>query len=408
MSFFNNIKKVLHFGGNDAKKKKVFNNVRMDCDPEEFWEMIGELGDGAYGKVYKAQHKQSGQLAAAKMCRLEVQLHEAFLKEQQLWLLIEYCDGGAVDSIIMDLEKPLNEKQIAYVCQNMCKGLQFLHKSHIIHRDLKAGNVLLTMNGGVKIADFGVSAKNKNTLQKHDTFIGTPYWMAPEVVLCETFRDNPYDYKVDIWSMGITLIEFAQMEPPNHEMSPMRVLLKIQKSDPPRLEQPGKWSKEFNDFVATALTKDPQKRPNCEDLLRHPFINCTLDSKPIRDLLLEYKAEVVEEEVTDDDPDDNRASQLPIEVEDEGSALLRTDSVPQKIVMRKQLQFQQMKKLLKPSVNLRLLWKTSRYHQLIRNRLRKRMNPEEFHATRVRHLHLPCQRSRRKNRNRRKKRRLSP
>lgn len=174
MSFFNNIKKVLHIGGNDAKKKKVYNNVRMDCDPEEFWEMIGELGDGAYGKVYKAQQKQSGHLAAAKMCRLEgdddlsdfmieidiltecihpniVQLHEAFLKEQQLWLLIEYCDGGAIDSIMTELEKSLNEKQIAYVCQNMCEGLQFLHKSHIIHRDLKAGNVLLTMAGGVKI-----------------------------------------------------------------------------------------------------------------------------------------------------------------------------------------------------------------------------------------------------------------
>ena len=140
-------------------------------------------------------------------------------------------------------------------------------------------------------------------MQKHDTFIGTPYWMAPEVVLCETFRDNPYDFKVDVWSMGITLIEFAQMEPPNHEMSPMRVLLKIQKSDPPKLEQPSKWSKEFNDFVSTCLIKDPKKRPTCDELLKHQFINCTLDSKPIRDLLLEYKAEVVEEELTDDDPE---------------------------------------------------------------------------------------------------------
>ncbi|XP_018327866.1 serine/threonine-protein kinase 10 isoform X2 [Agrilus planipennis] len=345
MSFFNNIKKVLHLGGNDAKKKKVFNNVRMECDPKEYWDMIGELGDGAYGKVYKAQHKHTGQLAAAKMCRLDgeedmsdfmieidilseckhpnvVELIEAFQIEQQLWMLIEYCDGGAVDSIMTELEKPLNEPQITYVCQNICKGLQFLHKSHIIHRDLKAGNVLLTMNGGVKLADFGVSAKNKSTFQKHDTFIGTPYWMAPEVVLCETFRDNPYDFKVDIWSLGITLIEFAQMEPPNHEMSPMRVLLKIQKSDPPKLEQPSKWSKEFNDFVSKALTKDPQKRPTCEDLLRHPFINCTIDSKPIRDLLLEYKADIVEEELlTDDDPEDNRASQVPLDIEDDTTSV---------------------------------------------------------------------------------------
>lgn len=104
-------------------------------------------------------------------------------------------------------------------------------------------------------ADFGVSAKNKHTLQKHDTFIGTPYWMAPELVLCETFRDNPYDLKVDIWSLGITLIELAQMEPPNSEMSPMRVLLKIQKSEPPTLDQPSKWSKEFNEFLKRALVK---------------------------------------------------------------------------------------------------------------------------------------------------------
>lgn len=151
------------------------------------------------------------------------------------------------------------------------------------------------------VADFGVSAKNKHTLQKHDTFIGTPYWMAPELVLCETFRDNPYDYKVDIWSLGITLIEFAQMEPPNSEMSPMRVLLKIQKSEPPKLDQPSKWSKDFNDFLAKTLIKDPQQRPSTAELLAMPFISGNLDSKPIKDLLLEYKAEVVEEEVVDEE-----------------------------------------------------------------------------------------------------------
>lgn len=150
-------------------------------------------------------------------------------------------------------------------------------------------------------ADFGVSAKNKHTMQKHDTFIGTPYWMAPELVLCETFRDNPYDYKVDIWSLGITLIEFAQMEPPNSEMSPMRVLLKIQKSDPPKLDVPSRWSKEFNDFLAKALVKDPNTRPNSDDLLNHPFIDRKLEAKPIVDLLLEYKADVVEEEVLDEE-----------------------------------------------------------------------------------------------------------
>ncbi|CAG4948322.1 unnamed protein product [Parnassius apollo] len=334
MSFFNNLKKVLHLGsGHDAKKKKVFSNIRDNCDPNEQWDMIGELGDGAFGKVYKAQHKTTGQLAAAKMCVLDneddladftveidilsecrhpnvVELHEAYFIDNKLWMLLEYCDGGALDSVMSELEKGLNEAQIAYVCREMCRGLQFLHSRRVIHRDLKAGNVLATMTGGVKLADFGVSAKNKSTLQKHDTFIGTPYWMAPEVVLCETFRDNPYDFKVDIWSLGITLIEFAQMEPPNHEMTPMRVLLKIQKSDPPGLDQPSRWSKAFNDFIAKALVKDPEKRPTASDLLKHDFVSGDLDSKPLRDLLLEYRAEVVEEELLDDDSETKRKSRL--------------------------------------------------------------------------------------------------
>ncbi|RVE44508.1 hypothetical protein evm_010837 [Chilo suppressalis] len=336
-------------GGHDAKKKKVFNNIRDNCDPADNWEMIGELGDGAFGKVYKAQHKTTAQLAAAKMCVLDneddladftveidiltecrhpnvVELHEAYFIDNKLWMLLEYCDGGALDSVMSELEKGLSEPQIAYVCREMCRGLQYLHSRRVIHRDLKAGNVLATMTGGVKLADFGVSAKNKSTLQKHDTFIGTPYWMAPEVVLCETFRDHPYDFKVDIWSLGITLIEFAQMEPPNHEMTPMRVLLKIQKGDPPSLDQPSRWSKTFNDFIAKALVKEPEKRPTAIELLKHDFVSGDLDSKPLRDLLLEYRAEVVEEELLDDDSEEHRSSQMHMEVEDDSTSVRSGDT----------------------------------------------------------------------------------
>ncbi|KAM8713222.1 hypothetical protein ACLKA7_013522 [Drosophila subpalustris] len=348
MSFITNMKKIFHLGGGgEAKKKRLYNNIKMDTDPADYWQMVGELGDGAFGKVYKAQHKEHKRFAAAKMCTLEdeenlsdhmveidilseikhpniVELYEAFSIDDKLWMLIEYCDGGALDSIMVELEKPLTEPQIAYVCKHMTEGLTFLHKNKVIHRDLKAGNVLLTMEGGVKLADFGVSAKNKHTMQKHDTFIGTPYWMAPELVLCETFRDNPYDHKVDIWSLGITLIELAQMEPPNSEMSPMRVLLKIQKSEPPKLEQPSRWSKEFNDFLKKSLVKDPQLRPSTEVLLQHGFINSNLDAKPIKDLLLEYKAEVVEE-VVDDEAEEPRNSALQLDLDDDSASLQSQD-----------------------------------------------------------------------------------
>ncbi|KAH9363045.1 hypothetical protein HPB48_014173 [Haemaphysalis longicornis] len=281
-----------------------------------------ELGYGCT----KARHRESNILAAAKICELKgeddledftveidilveckhqniVDLKEAFFFEGKLWMLIEFCEAGAVDGIMIDLEKPLTEPQIRYLCHEICEGLRFLHSKKVIHRDLKAGNVLLTLDGDVKIADFGVSAKNKHTLQKRDSFIGTPYWMAPEVVLCETYRDNPYDYKADIWSLGITLIEFAQMEPPNNEMNPMRVLLKIQKSDPPTLAQPSKWSKEFKEFLALCLIKDPNQRPSSEELLKHPFIASCIDRKPLKDLISEYKAEVVEE-VTEEQEDE--------------------------------------------------------------------------------------------------------
>jgi len=308
----------------------------MNENPEDYWTIIGEVGDGAFGKVYKAQHKDMGILAAAKICEIQqeedledfaveidilceckhrniVQLLEAFVYESKLWMLIEFCGGGAVDSIMIDLEKGLQENQISYLCHEILEGLVFLHKHRVIHRDLKAGNVLLTLDGQVKLADFGVSAKNKHTLQKRDSFIGTPYWMAPEVVTCETFRDNPYDYKADIWSLGITLIEFAQMEPPNHEMTPMRVLLKIQKSDPPKLDYPSKWSKEFNDFLSQCLVKDPAQRPTADQLLNHPFVRDATDKKPLLDLISEFKAEVHEEVVVVDDEiveDDNTSQKL--------------------------------------------------------------------------------------------------
>ncbi|XP_051772374.1 STE20-like serine/threonine-protein kinase isoform X3 [Ctenopharyngodon idella] len=315
MSFFN-FRKIFKLG--TEKKKKQYEHVHRDLNPEEVWEIVGELGDGAFGKVYKAQNKETGILAAAKvidtkteeeledyMVEIEilascdhhyiVKLLDAFYYESKLWILIEFCAGGAVDAVMLELERPLTEPQIRVVCKQTLEALAYLHENKIIHRDLKAGNILFTSDGDVKLADFGVSAKNTKTLQRRDSFIGTPYWMAPEVVMCETSKDRPYDYKADIWSLGVTLIELAQIEPPNHEMNPMRVLLKIAKSEPPTLAAPSRWSPEFSDFLRKALDKNVDNRWSALQLLQHPFVSNVVDNRPLRELIAEAKAEVVEE-----------------------------------------------------------------------------------------------------------------
>ncbi|KAL1263001.1 hypothetical protein QQF64_005740 [Cirrhinus molitorella] len=315
MSFFN-FRKIFKLG--TEKKKKQYEHVHRDINPEEEWEIVGELGDGAFGKVYKAQNKQTGILAAAKVIdtkteeELEdymveidilascdhqyiVKLLDAFYYESKLWILIEFCAGGAVDAVMLELERPLTEPQIRVVCKQTLEALTYLHENKVIHRDLKAGNILFASDGDVKLADFGVSAKNTKTLQRRDSFIGTPYWMAPEVVMCETSKDRPYDYKADIWSLGVTLIELAQIEPPNHEMNPMRVLLKIAKSEPPTLATPSRWSPEFSDFLRKALDKNVDNRWSALQLLQHPFVSNVVDNKPLRELIAEAKAEVFEE-----------------------------------------------------------------------------------------------------------------
>ncbi|XP_062865416.1 STE20-like kinase b [Trichomycterus rosablanca] len=333
MSFFN-FRKIFKLG--PEKKKKQYDHVQRDVNPEETWEILGELGDGAFGKVYKAQNKQSGILAAAKVIdtkteeELEdymveidilascdhfniVKLLDAFYYETKLWILIEFCGGGAVDAVMLELERPLTEPQIRVVCKQTLEALVYLHENKVIHRDLKAGNILITLDGDVKLADFGVSAKNTKTIQRRDSFIGTPYWMAPEVVMCETSKDRPYDYKADIWSLGVTLIELAQIEPPNHEMNPMRVLLKIAKADPPTLMQPSKWSSEFSDFLKHSLDKNVDNRWSAPQLLQHQFVNSITDNKSIRELIAEAKAEVteeIEESKEEEEDEDHEAHML--------------------------------------------------------------------------------------------------
>ncbi|XP_063784144.1 serine/threonine-protein kinase 10 [Pseudophryne corroboree] len=314
---FANFRRILRFT-TDKRRLREYEHVRRDLDPNLVWDIVGELGDGAFGKVYKAKNRETGILAAAKvietkneeeledyMVEIEilatcnnpniVKLLGAFYFENKLWIMIEFCQGGAVDAVMLELDRGLTEPQIQAICKQMLEALAYLHSMKIIHRDLKAGNVLLTQDGAIKLADFGVSARNVKTLQRRDSFIGTPYWMAPEVVMCETMKDAPYDYKADIWSLGITLIEMAQIEPPHHELNPMRVLLKIAKSEPPTLSAPSKWSQEFRDFLKKALDKNPENRPSAVQLLEHPFVSKVVSNRVLRDLVAEAKAEVLDE-----------------------------------------------------------------------------------------------------------------
>ncbi|XP_063148465.1 serine/threonine-protein kinase 10 [Candoia aspera] len=315
---FANFRRILRLSNFEKRRSKEYEHVRRDLDPNDVWEIVGELGDGAFGKVYKAKNRETGDLAAAKVIETKnedeledyiveieilatcdhpyiVKLLGAFYYDSKLWIMIEFCPGGAVDATMLELDRGLTESQIQVICRQMLEALDYLHGKKIIHRDLKAGNVLLTLDGDIKLADFGVSAKNIKTLQRRDSFIGTPYWMAPEVVMCETMKDTPYDYKADIWSLGITLIEMAQIEPPHHELNPMRVLLKIAKSDPPTLNYPSKWSPAFRDFLKTALDKNPETRPTATQLLEHPFVSKVTSNKALRELVAEAKAEVMEE-----------------------------------------------------------------------------------------------------------------
>ncbi|VDO78365.1 unnamed protein product [Soboliphyme baturini] len=327
----------------DYRRSSAFQHIVCDVDPRQSWELIEEIGDGAFGKVQKARHRTTGVLSAAKAIELKqddelsdflveieiltechhknvVGLHEAYFFERNLWMMLEYCGAGAVDSIMVELEKPLTEPQIGYICHEVCQALCFLHKMHVIHRDLKAGNILLTDDGDVKLADFGVSAKNNDSLQKRDSFIGTPYWMAPEVMFCETFKDKPYDQKADIWSLGITLIELAEMEPPYHEIGPMRVLIKIQKSDPPKLAVPKKWSFAFHDFLQKCLVKNPSDRSAAVDLLnvRTALFIFALQPKSIfLQLISELEAEVIEEQVEEFEEDRRSRDSLDSEANSE-------------------------------------------------------------------------------------------
>ncbi|XP_054871005.1 mitogen-activated protein kinase kinase kinase kinase 4-like isoform X10 [Amphiprion ocellaris] len=297
---------------NDSPAKSLVDiDLASLRDPAGIFELVEVVGNGTYGQVYKGRHVKTGQLAAIKVMdvtedeeeeiKLEINMlkkyshhrniatyYGAFIKksppghDDQLWLVMEFCGAGSITDLVKNTKgNSLKEDWIAYISREILRGLAHLHAHHVIHRDIKGQNVLLTENAEVKLVDFGVSAQLDRTVGRRNTFIGTPYWMAPEVIACDENPDATYDYRSDLWSCGITAIEMAEGAPPLCDMHPMRALFLIPRNPPPRLKSK-KWSKKFFSFIEGCLVKNYTQRPPTEQLLKHPFIRDQPNERQVR------------------------------------------------------------------------------------------------------------------------------
>lgn len=267
---------------------KKLSEESLTRQPEEVFDIICKLGEGSYGSVYKALHKESGQVLAIKQVPVDTDLQEiikeisimqqcdspyvvkyygSYFKNTDLWIVMEYCGAGSVSDIMRLRKKTLSEEEIATILCDTLKGLEYLHRRRKIHRDIKAGNILLNTEGHAKLADFGVAGQLTDTMAKRNTVIGTPFWMAPEVI-----QEIGYDCVADIWSLGITALEMAEGKPPYGDIHPMRAIFMIPTKPPPSFRQPDQWSPEFIDFVSQCLIKNPEERATAEFLLNHEFI----------------------------------------------------------------------------------------------------------------------------------------
>lgn len=267
-----------------------------------------KIGEGSTGEVFVARNSKTDELVAIKKMQItaenmkllcaEIEImrdsrHENIVNfldsfivdENQLWVVMEYMDGGCLTDILEQFDTiRLTEPQIARICLETLKALAHVHSRHRIHRDIKSDNILLSQNGDVKIADFGYAAQLTQQQQKRNTVVGTPYWMAPELI-----RGHDYGTKVDIWSLGIMLMELAEGEPPYMEFPPLRALFLITTKGIPPLKDSNAWSADFRDFYDKCLEKDVESRPDAEGLLNHPFLKTACPKEELAPVIIEAK-----------------------------------------------------------------------------------------------------------------------
>ncbi|KAK2489636.1 hypothetical protein MC885_000310, partial [Smutsia gigantea] len=308
------------------RQLKKLDEDSLTKQPEEVFDVLEKLGEGSYGSVYKAIHKETGQIVAIKQVPVESDLQEiikeisimqqcdsphvvkyygSYFKNTDLWIVMEYCGAGSVSDIIRLRNKTLTEDEIATILQSTLKGLEYLHFMRKIHRDIKAGNILLNTEGHAKLADFGVAGQLTDTMAKRNTVIGTPFWMAPEVI-----QEIGYNCVADIWSLGITAIEMAEGKPPYADIHPMRAIFMIPTNPPPTFRRPELWSDNFMDFVKQCLVKSPEQRATATQLLQHPFVKSAKGVSILRDLINEamdvkLKRQEAQQREVDQDDDEN-------------------------------------------------------------------------------------------------------
>ncbi|EGD77022.1 STE/STE20/SLK protein kinase [Salpingoeca rosetta] len=269
-------------------------------DPTASWQICDQLGSGSYGTVNKVIARTDGEVAAAKLINLQTKEElntfaeelkvltsrrhmnitnfvDGFLRSKDLWIIIELCEAGSFADVMDTMGRPLTDREIQCVAFQALEGLDFLHTNCVIHRDIKAANIMLSDHGLAKLGDFGVSAVLRSKQQRRSSFIGSPNWMAPEVAACETDRTRSYNFKADIWSLGATVIELAQNKAPFNDMHALKVLMCVTSGTVPTLDEPQAHSPDMIKFLSFALTVDASARPDAATLQRHAFCNGQTD-----------------------------------------------------------------------------------------------------------------------------------